>query len=157
LVRIFVAIHTLRKCDRLLKVAVCVALNAINARMFTEQRKLRFRMIEPLVLGYLLPTGSCVARLAGLRKRAVMRVVVTIAALGKGDSGESRFLSRFGRRVAFLACDLCVKSRKRITCCVVIELLRCLPIHEIVTLEAVLAELALVRILMARDAILGQT
>ena len=60
------------------------------------------------------------------------------------------------RLVALLALDLDVKTRQGIASLGVIELLCRLPVHVIMTLQAIVSELAFVHILVARYAILRQ-
>ena len=60
------------------------------------------------------------------------------------------------RLVALLALHLDVKTRQWIARLGVIELLCRLPVHVIMTLQAIVSELAFVHILVARDAILRQ-
>ena len=58
------------------------------------------------------------------------------------------------RFVALLALDLDVKTRQRIARLGVIELLCRLPVRVIMTLQAIVSELALVPIFVARHAVL---
>jgi len=154
---ILVAVHAPRKCDRLLEICIRMTLNAIDLSVLPEQRKLRLRVVEPLILGDLLPAGNRVARFAGLRKGAMMRIAVAVAALREGNARESWLAAGSGGCVALLASNLRVKPGERKMRLVVVKFLRRLPVHEVVALQAVLPQLAFVRVLMARDAILRQS
>src|ERR1700692_1917602 len=74
-----VAIHALRKNQRLLEIAVRVALGAIHTGMFSFERKLRLRVVKTLIHRRdrnLLPARRAVAGLAALRKTPAMRIFV---------------------------------------------------------------------------------
>jgi hypothetical protein len=157
LMRVLMAIDALCESDRLLEISVRVALDAVNIRVFAEQREFGLRMVKSVVFRHFFPARGCMTRFARLRKRTVVRIPVAVAAFRKRDARESRLTAWSGRRVAFLAGYLRMKPRQRVARFVVIELLRCFPIHEIVALEAILAELPLVRIVVAGNAILRQS
>lgn len=157
LMRILMAIDALCESDRLLEISVRVALDAVNIRVFAEQREFGLRMVKSLVFRHFFPARGCMTRFAGLRKRTVVRIPVAVAAFRKRDARESRLTAWSGRRVAFLAGYLRMKPRQRVARFVVIEFLRRFPIHEIVALEAILAQLPLVRIVVAGNAILYQS
>lgn len=77
----FVAIHALGEGQRLLEIAIRVALGAVHADMLPLQRELCFRVIEELVHRLqrnLLPTARVVAGLATLRKARLMRISVAV-------------------------------------------------------------------------------
>ena len=65
--------------------------------------------------------------------------------------------ARHIRLVAFLASDLDVKTGQRIPGLGVVELFCRLPVRKIMTLQAIVSELAFVHIFVARHAILRQT
>lgn len=113
-------------------------------------------MIELLCLGNFLPALAGVARFAGLRECPVMRVGMAVRAFRERHAREPRRASRRRGRVAFRARHLLVQSRERESCLVVIDFRRRFPVHEIVALDAILAELPLVRIIVTGHAIRRQ-
>jgi len=152
-----VAVGAFRKCNRLFKIAVGVTLNTIDLRVFPKQRKLCLRVIELLPRNDFLPASRGVAGFTRLREGSMMRIRVAVAAFCERDSGESRFAAGLRGRVAFFACDLRMQPGQREMRRVVIKFCSGFPIHVVVTLQTVLAKLAVMRILMARVAVLRQT
>jgi hypothetical protein len=145
-------IHALLKSQRLLKVAIDVALSAIHNDVFSFERKLRLRMIKALVYPAkrnLFPTTSAVARLASLRKTPAMRISMTIRALIESDSRVSRLIIR-SRRMALGALDLSVQAGERVVRLRVIKLADAdyLPVFKVMTLLAGCSETSIMRILM---------
>lgn len=143
LVRIgLVAVGALREHNRLLEISAAMTLNAADRSMFSEQRKLGFRVIEFLVQTRrkLLPSTCVVAGLASLRKRAVVRIAMAVRALAERNACVSRFIVRAGR-MAFFTRDLHVRTGQWIARLRVIKLLRVdrLPIGRIMALGAVVA------------------
>jgi hypothetical protein len=157
LMRILMAVAALRESDRLLEISLRVALDAVDIRVFAEQRESGLRVIKSLVLRNLSPARGCMAGLARLRESSMMWIAVAVAALRERHARESRFTARSCRRMAFLTSHLRVKPSQRVSRFVVIELLRRFPIHEIVALEAILAQLPFVRIVVAGNAIPHQS
>ena len=103
-----------------------------------------------------LPAGRRVAGFASALERSFMRVGVTIHA---GFKFQSAIFHRFvgtGREVAFFAGYLRMHPGEGILGFRVIELLRLLPVGEVVAAQAIIAELAFVHVLMAACAILGK-
>lgn len=150
------AVHAFCESDRLFEISVGVAFHAIHIGMLTEQGKFRLRMIELLIRGHRFPPARGVASVAGLPKRAVVRIAVAVRARCKGNAREPRRPARSRGHVTFFAWNFRVESGKRELCLAVIEILCSLPVHEVVALRAVRAKLPLVRILVARGAYLGQ-
>lgn len=150
-----VAVGALRECNRLFEIAAAVALDAPNRSVFPEQWKVGFGMIEFLVetCSKLLPAAGVMARLAGLRKRAVVRIAMAIRTLPKRNSCVTRLV--VGTRcVALLACHLHVHAGQWIARFRVIELLRAdrLPVSRVMALGAVVSKTSLVRILVTTHA-----
>ena len=88
-----VAIHALGEGQRFLEVAAGVALSAIDRRMFAEERELGLRMVEALINALqrdFFPPARAVARLAGLREAAAMRILMAVGALAKRNSNILR-------------------------------------------------------------------
>ena len=81
---ILVAVHALREYQRLLEVAVGVALSAVHTHMLPLQRKLRLGVIKALVdclQRNLFPAAGVVTGLATLGEAAVMRILVAVGTL----------------------------------------------------------------------------
>jgi len=162
----FVAIHALLEYERFLEISVEVALRAIDAGVLAFKRELGLGMIEALVHGLernLLPSAGTVARLAALREAPMVRIFVTIGTLIEGNTNVLRFAVG-SIHVAISALYLRMQASQRITGLRVIKLgltgladIDRLPVREIVALKAILAEAALVLILVAADATRRQT
>ncbi len=156
LVRIgLMAIGTFREGNRLLEVPASVTLNASHCRMFSEKREFGFGVIKFLTQSRrkFLPATGVVAGLAGLSKGAVVRIAVAIGTLPKRNACVAGLVV-WARRVALFARDLRMQAGQWITRFGVIELLGAdrLPVRGVVALRAVVAETALVRVLMTTDA-----
>lgn len=97
----------------------------------------------------LLPSRGTVARLAGLRETAMVRIAVAVRALIKLDPGVLRFaIGSIG--VTLCALHLRVKSGERIASLGVVELADVdrFPVLKVVTRLAILSQAALVLILV---------
>jgi len=152
-----VAIRALVENQRLLEVAVGVALFATDRRVLAFQRVLGFRVIEILVHRLLrdsLPTPGAMAGGTCLGEAAVVRVLVAIGTQVERNACVPRLaIGPVG--VALGALHLGVETGQRIPRLRVIELvanLQRLPIFVVVTLQAIRAQAAFVIILVARDA-----
>ena len=151
----FVAVDAIRKRQRLLEVAVHMALRAADRRVLAQQGVFRFRVIEFKLRLKFFPACGRVAVLAAFGlERAFVRVHMAIDA---GRELHVLVADRPARHIGlmtFLAGHFDVLTGQRITRLRVIELLGGFPIHEVVALQAVVAELAFVRILVTGDALL---
>ena len=153
---ILVAVHALGEYQRLLKVAIGVALGAVHTGVLSLERKLRFGVIKALIdrlQRNLLPAAGVMTGLASLRKAAVMRILMTLRTLIEWNA----YILRLAVRpvgVALGALHLQVQSRQRVACLGMIELADVdrLPIDEVVARKTILAKAALVLILVAGDA-----
>jgi hypothetical protein len=83
-----------------------------------------------------------------------MRITVTIRTFVEGNSCVSRLPARRRWCVAFRARHLRMQPRERVPGLRMVKLGRRFPVHEIVTLQAVLPQLAVVNVFVATDAIL---
>jgi len=151
-----VAIHALRERDRLFEISTSVAERAIHRRMLALQRVLGLRVIEvPTHRSQRnsFPAFGAVAGLAALRETAVVRIGVTIRALGKRYPGVAR-LAVGARCVALFTLHLDVRSGQRIACLGVIKLANVdrLPVGVVVALDTIRTESPFVRILVAGGA-----
>lgn len=102
-----VAVHALRKRERLLEVTASMALDAANAGMFSQQGERGFRVIECLVklcVRNILPAAGAVARRTGLNECSAVWIAVTIGALAECEARISRLVVR--SRMAFRARNL---------------------------------------------------
>lgn len=97
------------------------------------------------------------AGFAGLRKRAVVRVAVAVRAFGERHSRKPRRPPRNLRCVALRASHLRVQPGERESRLAVVDLRRGFPVHKIVALRAICAELSLVGICVARHAVRRQS
>ncbi len=152
----FVTIHAHLEDQRLLEIAITVALGAIHGYVLPLQRKLRLGVVKAFVdrrERNLFPAGRAVAGLATLREAVMMRVLVAIRALSEGYSRIPRLVVRTWR-MALGARNLPVQAGKGIARLRVIELAGAngLPIFEVVTLLAGLPQSPVVWILVAGDA-----
>ena len=156
-----VAVHALLEHQGFLKISAGVALGAVDTGVLAFQRKFGFGVVEAFVDGLqrnLLPPAGAVARLAALREASVVRVLVAIGALVERNA-HVLWLAVRSVGVALGALHLGMHAGQRITRLGVIELglarladIDALPIHEIVALQTVLTEAALVLVFVATDA-----
>jgi hypothetical protein len=125
--------------------------------MFSEQREFSLRVIEFEIRCKLLPTSGGVAMLTGFLELTVMRIEVTRIAGSKFHVFEARWPAWGIGLVAFFACDGDVQTGERVTRLGVIELLGSFPISGVMAARAILAQLSLVIVHMARHACLRQS
>ena len=153
-----VAIRAVLKRQRLLEIAFQVALRATDGGMLPKQRVLGFGMIKLKLGQEFFPARRGVTVFAALGfERALVGIDVTIEASGKLHVLIAWWPARLVRLVAFFASDFDVQARQRIARLRMVKLIRGFPIRKVVALQAVVAELALVHIFVARHAILGQS
>ena len=156
-VNVLVAVGAIRERERLLEIAVYVTSGAIHRCMLSQQRVFRCRMIEGESGEKFFPSRGRVAGFATLLEGAFVRVKVTTCAGGEVHAFESRRPARHVGLMTLLACHLDVKARQRIARLGMIESLSRLPIVYVMAALAVLSELALVRINVAREAVLRKS
>ena len=146
----------LGKGQGLLEIASGVAVAATDLQVHSQERVFCFRMIELHRGIHFFPTGGRMAGFARSLESAFVRIGVA------GDAGiefyprELHRLVGTSREVALLAGHLGVHSGQRILCLRMVELLGLFPVGHIVAALAVGAELSLVDVLMAGDAILRE-
>jgi len=153
-----VAIAALRKGQRLLEISALVARLARYFQMLPNQRIFCLRVVKLLAHRSrvdLLPTRRVMARLARPLEFSLVRICVTGVASIKRQSFVPRLAVRT-RRVALLALHLHVRPGQWIARLRMIELRCLLPVDDVMTLQAILPQLSLMKILMARNAIGGQ-
>lgn len=81
---------------------------------------------------------------------------MAIRTLAEGDSGVSRLSTRRRWCMAFRARHLRMEAGERVPGLRVVELRCRFPVHEVVTLQTILSQLAVVNIFVATDAVLRQ-
>jgi hypothetical protein len=155
-----VAVHALLEGQRLLEICAQVTLGTFHYGMFTQQWILGCRVIETLIdrlCRHFFPSAGVMACLAALGKASAMRIRVTIRTLAESDAPVARPVVRPGR-VTFLAGNLCVQAGQGVVRPRVIELAHAdrFPIVITVALKTILAQLPLVRVLVARNAVSGK-
>ena len=144
------------ECHRLLEIRLRVALRASDLRVLSKQGKFSFRMIELLRRRNLLPSARRMTRLARLRKGAVVGIVVAVRALAKCHPGESGRPTRLGGHMALRASDLRMRAGEREPRLGMVYLGGGFPVNEVVALQTILSELAVMYILVAGHARLRQ-
>jgi hypothetical protein len=150
------AICTLGEGQGLLEIASGVAVAATDLQMHSQERVFCFRMVELHRGIHFFPTGRRVAGFARSLESALVRIGVA------GDAGiefyprELHRLVGTRREVALLAGHLGVHPGQRILGLRMVELLGLFPVCHIVAALAVGAELPLVHVLMAGDAVLRE-
>lgn len=135
-----VAVGAFREHNRLLEITAAVTLNAADRGVFSQQRKLGFRVVEFLVQPRrkLLPSTGVVAGLASLGKCSVVRIAMAIGTLPKRNARVA-WLVVGTRRVAFFARNLHMRTGQWIARFRVIKLLWAdrFPIGRVVALGAI--------------------
>jgi len=150
----FVAVVTVCEINLLLEIGVEVACNAGDLLVFAEQRIFRFGVVEIETREKGLPAIGGVARVTRLLEFTLVRIKVTGVAGIKFHVAIARRTARRIGLVALFAGDLGVQPGKRVAGLRVVKILRAFPAFKIVAFGAFVPELAFVRILVARLAIL---
>lgn len=151
-----VAVGAMRERNRLFEIAARMTARTIHRRVLAQQWILCLRMIEVPVhrrQRNLLPALGVVTRLAALRKAAVMRIGVAVRTLSKRKPAIARLIVR-PRCMALLAFHLRVHSGERILRFAMVEFADgdIFPIGRVVTLRAIAAQSAFMRVLVASSA-----
>ena len=153
-----VAVYAIGEWQRLLEVAIQMALRARNGRVLAEQRVFGFRMVEFEFRQELFPTCGGMAILAPLRfERPFVRIDVAVDASRKLHVFVPRRTAGRVGFVALLAGNLLVLTGQGIAGLRMVELLGGFPIREVVALQAIVSKLSFVGIFVACNAILRQT
>ena len=152
-----VAIDALRKGHRLLEIPFGVAVLATHFQMHAHQRIFGFGMVELHRRIYFFPACCGVAGFARPLESPLVRIRVAIDAGVKFHPRVLHRLVRTGREVAFLAGHLGVHPGQRILGFGMVELLGLLPVGYVVAALAIPAQLPLVHVFMAADAVLGES
>ena len=147
------AVGTFGERHRLFEIRSGVALQAIHLRMFAEERKFCFGMIEMLVARDSFPAAGDVAGRASFRKSSVVGIAVAIGTFCEFQAAELWSFLR-SHVVAFRAGHRGVQAGERKSGFGMVELRGGFPIREVVALRAIRAQLTLVNILMAGYAVL---
>jgi len=131
-----------------------MAFRTADLSVLSEKRVLGLGMVEFKSGQQFFPSRGGVAFFAALFEGSFVRIDMAVDAglelhvpIACWTTGRIRF-------VALLTVHLDVKTRQRIAGLGVIELLGGLPIHVVMTLQAIVSELAFVHIFVARHAIL---
>ncbi len=152
----FMTILAIIKRQGLLEVSLQMALRAAHLGVFSEQGVLGLGMVESKSGQQFFPSRGGVTFFAALFERASVRIDMAVDASLELHVPVTCRTTGHIRFVALLTVHLDVKTRQRIAGLGVIELIGGLPIHVIVTLQAIVSELAFVHIFVARHAILRQ-
>lgn len=153
---VFMAVSALGEGKLFLKVAFEVTCFALDRLVFSHQRVLGLRVIEGVAQSRCRDTFPTACVMAGgasfVLEAALVRIGVAVVALTERKAFISRRALSVGR-VALLAFHFLVKSGQRVTRFAVIEFPgSILPVDEVVALDAILAEAAFVKILVACSA-----
>jgi hypothetical protein len=158
LVRVrFMTIIAILKRQRLFEITIQVAFRTAHHGMLPEERILCFRMVEFKSRQQFFPSRGGVTFFAALLEGAFVRIDMAV------DAGLELHVFVAYRTaghiwlVALFAGNLDVKAGQRIAGLGVIELIGRFPVREIMTLQAIVSELAFVHIFVARHAVLRQT
>ncbi|HUC54921.1 MAG TPA: hypothetical protein VMR90_12795 [Candidatus Cybelea sp.] len=143
--------------QRFLEFTLEMTLRATDLGMLAEEWVLGLRMVKLELGKKFFPPGGGVTFLAALFKGTFVRIDMAVEAGLKFHVLVARWPAWLVRLMALLASHLEVLAGERVTRLRMIKLLCCFPIREIVTLQAVVSELAFVHIFVAQDAVLRQS
>jgi hypothetical protein len=152
----FMTIIAIIKRELPFEITLQMALSATDHGVLSEERVLGLGMVEFKARQQFFPSISGMTFFTTLLEGAFVRIDMAVdAGLELHVPVACRAAGHVGL-VALLALDLDVKTSEGIAGLGVIELVGCFPIRKIVTLQAVVPELAFVHIFVARHAILRQ-
>lgn len=152
-----VTVITIIERQLLFEFTVLVAINASHFGVLSQQGVLCFGVIEFKSRKKFLPTRRGVAVFATLGfERALVGIDVAIYASLELHISIARRPAGFIRLVALFTRYLDVETRQRIARLGMVKLICGFPIRKVVALQAVVTELALMHIFVARYAILRQ-
>ena len=155
-----VAIHAFLERYWPVEIASHVTQFAAHAHMLSPQGILGGGVIKSLThrrRGNLFPSRRIVARLARGLEDAVVNVRMAITASVESEAHILQHFRMVSRRlVALLASHARMLTRQWIAGLRMVKLVRGLPIVETVTARAVLAQLALMPVRVAREAVAGE-
>jgi hypothetical protein len=149
-----VAIHTICEGKRLLEIAIDVTGRAADRDVFAKQGILRLRVVERKDRQKFFPPRCCVAVLTPLLEGSSMRIDMAVNASLELHVFVTRRSAGHVWLVTLFASDLDVETGQRVASLGMVKLLCCFPIREVVAGLALVSELALMRIFVARNAIL---
>jgi hypothetical protein len=151
-----VTVSAILKCNLLLEITTRVAFLAADLDVFSDQRVLGLRVIEPRAdVGERnrFPAAGAVARLTGTREASFVRIGMAGIAPIEWQIGVARFSPSI-RNVAFLTSNLYVCASQRILGLGVVERRGCFPALEVVARLAIGAKPSLVLVAMATATLL---
>jgi hypothetical protein len=152
-----VAIHAIREGKRFLEIAIDVTGRAADRDVFANQGILRLRMIERKDRQEFFPSRGCVAVLAALLERSFVRIDMAVDARLELHVFVTRRSTGHVRLMTLFAGNLDVQTGQCIAGLGVIEPVCRFPVREVMTLQTIVSELALVHVLVAGHAILRQS
>ena len=152
----FMTIIAMSKRELPFEITLQMALSAADHGVLSEERVLGLGMVEFKARQQFFPSLGGVTFFATLLEGAFVRIDMAVDAGLELHVPVACRAARHIRLMALLALDLYVKTRQRIAGLGVIELLRRLPIHVVMTLQTIVPELTFVHIFVARYAILRQ-
>jgi hypothetical protein len=152
-----VAIHAIREGKRFLEIAIDVTGGAADCNVFANQGILRLRVVEFKARKKFFPPRRCVAVLAALFERSFVRIDMAVDARLELHVFVTRRSAGHVRLVALLAGNLDVQTGQWIAGLRMVKLVCRFPVCEVMTLQTIVSELALVHVLVAGHAILRQS